>query len=867
MFTFLGNVNTMVLALNRWRRTARGKKILLILAAGLIIVIINIICGVNFMDARYPVDYNANDGSNPVATPDINSENYIREQRRRERLQIFQKIFEKQSRRKSQISNQTCQHPHLDLKHDSNKEAFHSMPPLNCTGKSLFYLHNRVARLNRTVLQGKELGKCLYFGIERMTDEFFTYTESLEKTAPPYDLILNHDFLRIQCNYKSTEEEEKNIDYPAQRRLMSVEFRHQKKNIPNSHKDYIHQTDLKYDHDILDQKNAKDVIRFSQQKAPVNKKSNSLLDQLKTWNQSGTGTQEWGHARKLQQMNFEEGKAGDELKEPMNGAGDIMAPFPGGDSDQFNPGMGPALDDSEGFDYQHFMGAEWSDKDFDQFLVQVVPKQGVFDRITKAKAKMTKPSSNMNILILAMDSMSQLSYQRKLPLTYRYLKEELGATVLDGYNIVGDATTAALIPMFTGKTEMELPEVRKDEEDANFLDVYPMVWNRFKEAGYATMYAEDEPSISTFNLRFNGFQESPADHYMRPFWQAIWESSLRAQSPRYSTGTTPHHIYLLDYLKDFFVSYNNVSRFAFGFSVELTHWDNNPGEYMDRDLVDFLQFLQKKGYLDNTMLVVMGDHGARYSKVRNTVQGKLEERLPMMSLVMPAWFLHEYPQAKEALKRNSKRLTTPFDIHETFLDLLNLERLTVPINPEQRGMSVLRDIPNNRTCASARIDIHWCSCLHQVQVNLDDKFVMTASEEVVNYINGLTSKLRGNCTELSLKRIYTAYMVLPNEMVLKFQKSTDPDARNANFSSSVDLDKAHYQITLETSPSDAIYEVTVQVDFRNETYHYHVTPEISRLNLYGDQPKCIQKHHPDLRKYCYCQEFVKPDIEVRKGMA
>ncbi|XP_046571791.1 uncharacterized protein LOC124279953 [Haliotis rubra] len=864
MFTFLGDVQTMVFALNRWRRTTRGKKILLILAAGLIIVIINIICGVNFMDARYPVDYNTDDKSSPFRVPDTNSENFFREQRRRERLQIFQKIFEKQSRRKSQISNQTCQHPHLDLKHDSNKDAFHSMPPLNCTGKSLFYLHNRVARLNNTVLQGKELGKCLYFGIERMTDDFFTYTESLEKTAPPYDLILNHDFLRIQCNYKSSEDEENNNVYPGFRRLMSTEHRRQKDYFTKSQNGSFHETNFKRNHDVFDRKNLKDVIHFSQQ-PHIDKKSNSSFDELKTWNTSASSQN--GQARKLNQLNFEEGRAGDELKEPMNGAGDIMAPFPGGNSDESNPAVGQGLDDSEGFDYQHFMGAEWMDKDFDQFLVQVVPKQEVFERIAKAKSNMKKPSSNMNILIIAMDSMSQLSYQRKLPLTYRYLKEELGAIMLDGYNIVGDATTAALIPMLTGKTEMELPEVRKEEEDANFVDVYPMVWNRFKEAGYATLFAEDEPSISTFNLRFNGFQESPADHYMRPFWQAIWESGLRSQSPRYTTGATKHHIYMLDYLKDFFVNYNNVSKFAFGFSVELTHWDNNPGEYMDRDLVEFLQLFQKKGYLDNTMLVVMGDHGARYSKVRNTVQGKLEERLPMMSLVLPPWFRHEYPKANAALKRNSKRLTTPFDIHETFLDLLNLERLTVPINPEQRGMSVLRDIPDNRTCASARIDIHWCACLHQVKVNIEDKFVVTASEKVVNYINGFTEKLRGNCSELSLKRIYTAYMVLPNEKVLKFQKTTDPDSRNANFSGSVDLDKAHYQITLETHPSDAIYEVTVQVDFRNETYQYHVTPEISRLNLYGDQPKCIQKHHPDLRKYCFCRDFVKPISEVGKGVA
>lgn len=56
----------------------------------------------------------------------------------------------------------------------------------------------------------------------------------------------------------------------------------------------------------------------------------------------------------------------------------------------------------------------------------------------------------MNVLMFAMDAMSHMAYQRKMPKTYEYLKKTLGAVILNSYNIVGDATTAALIPMLTG---------------------------------------------------------------------------------------------------------------------------------------------------------------------------------------------------------------------------------------------------------------------------------------------------------------------------------------------------------------------------------------------------------------------------------
>lgn len=62
--------------------------------------------------------------------------------------------------------------------------------------------------------------------------------------------------------------------------------------------------------------------------------------------------------------------------------------------------------------------------------------------------------------------------------------------------------------------------------------------------------------------------------------------------------------------------YDSTPKFGFGFTGDLTHADNSPGQYIDRDLRDFLQWLKGEGHLNNTLLVVGGDHGARYSKVR-----------------------------------------------------------------------------------------------------------------------------------------------------------------------------------------------------------------------------------------------------------
>ncbi|ESP04838.1 hypothetical protein LOTGIDRAFT_109590 [Lottia gigantea] len=459
----------------------------------------------------------------------------------------------------------------------------------------------------------------------------------------------------------------------------------------------------------------------------------------------------------------------------------------------------------------------------------------------------------MNVLILGIDSMSQLSYRRKLPKTVKYL-EKLKSTILNGYNIVGDATTAALIPILTGKAEFELPEVRKSEIDSEMVDVYPLIWKKFEEQGYATLYVEDEPSLGVFNLRLTGFDKPPTDHYSRPFWLAIWESLLRTESERFCTGKTQHHHFSLQYVKDFFEKYQNVSKFMFAFHTELSHADNNPVQYIDEDLTDFLNFLNVNGYLDNTLVVLMADHGARYNKVRNTVQGKLEERLPMMSFRFPPWFHEKFPDAIKNLNLNAEKLSTPFDIHETLLSVLDYSRLSLPVNPNVRAMNLLQEVPLNRTCKAAGIDVHWCACLVQVNVDATDYFVQNSALEIVSYINRKTESLRDMCMKIQLDKIVIAVMVLPNEQVLRYKSSKDDDQREANFTSDINMDKAHYQITIETAPNMGIYEATVEVDFRNETYKYNITADISRIDRYGDQPKCVQEKYPNLRKYCFCHK-------------
>lgn len=63
------------------------------------------------------------------------------------------------------------------------------------------------------------------------------------------------------------------------------------------------------------------------------------------------------------------------------------------------------------------------------------------------------PEPRLNILMFGFDSVSKMTWMRTLPETHKYFTSSLGGVVLQGYNIVGDGTPQALLPILTGNQD------------------------------------------------------------------------------------------------------------------------------------------------------------------------------------------------------------------------------------------------------------------------------------------------------------------------------------------------------------------------------------------------------------------------------
>ncbi|XP_064638987.1 uncharacterized protein LOC135494701 [Lineus longissimus] len=458
--------------------------------------------------------------------------------------------------------------------------------------------------------------------------------------------------------------------------------------------------------------------------------------------------------------------------------------------------------------------------------------------------KLPKEALGLSVLIFGLDSVSRMTWQRKLPKSYAYMMDVLKVIVLEGYNVAGDGTPAAVQPWFTGKQEWELPEARRGHKGAQTLNGHPWIWDDFKKAGYVTHYTEDLAEYGTFTLRMLGFKEQPTDHYLRHFYQVLEKERIRR-----CLGSEFKHKVLMNYLKDFESMYKNRRSFSFGFHNELSHDSNKPLNIVDDELKEWLEALYNGGSLNNTMFLLLSDHGARYQYLRETVQGKMEERNPFFSIRMPPWFQTKYPAAYKNLLTNSKRLVAPYDIHETFHDILHF-RNEARGNISKRGISLFSEIPAERTCAHAGIQPHWCNCLDWTTVNTDSVEVKKAIASFIDFVNSLTAHVRDVCSIVEVDRVLGAQVLTPNTRMLQY-KSMDYEGVE-NFSMKQDVDTKLYQLVIHTKPGGGHYEATATQDVQRGTFISKLK-DISRTNAYGTSSVCVAKTFPHLVKFCHCK--------------
>ncbi|XP_033240291.1 uncharacterized protein [Drosophila pseudoobscura] len=439
----------------------------------------------------------------------------------------------------------------------------------------------------------------------------------------------------------------------------------------------------------------------------------------------------------------------------------------------------------------------------------------------------SSPEERPSVLLWGIDSLSRMNFELTMPLTYKYFRAQPWYE-LQGYNKMGDNTFPNLMAILTGFNQTRSYSKCRPTAVGG-LDACPMIWKRFKAEGYATAYAEDWASISTFDYLKKGFRTRPTDVYGRPLVLAL-EKELQKKYIKdipYCLGRKSSAEYIYDLAEQFTEVHKNRSFFGMFWTNSFSHNDFSLPSAMDARMVKYMRTLDHNGIMQNTIIIFFSDHGTRFGLLRKLDSGFLEERLPVIYIRLPKWIRDKYPEFLDNLKANKNRLTSPYDIHATLKHILELDTPAEQL-PRPEGCptchSVFQAVSLSRNCSLAGIDDHWCSCGGFTEVSSTDQMAKTIAEQLVEAINQFLISLKGTqkCRHLKLDKIMSVH-------------------RKGN--SSV------YLIQLSISPGGGFLEASAEWNPKTQKISTSV-PSISRLDSYGTQSRCVQVK--EAKKFCVC---------------
>jgi hypothetical protein len=489
------------------------------------------------------------------------------------------------------------------------------------------------------------------------------------------------------------------------------------------------------------------------------------------------------------------------------------------------------------------------------------------DSNTRLKNIGYETDDKLSVLFFGLDSASRSHALRKLPKSYKYMKETLGAFDFRGYMKVGLNSFPNVIPMLTG---VEHYKYRVENILKAYLDNMPFIWKEQTKGNYVTFFSEDRPDISTMNFLQSGFNKAPVDYYFRPFGLAMHTHKPviiepLGKSTWWCYGNKNHYLLQLDYLKRYIAKYTKRLKFSFLWNNQVGHEDFISLGRGDQPLLELLQWMKANGHLERSIVIVGSDHGFRLGGASTTYIGRIENNMPFLMVYIPEVLKSKYPWLQKNLEYNTDKLISPFDIHQTMVDVIEgtfSDQKLETVNTWRTGRSLLSKIPKDRTCADAGIPPQYCTCFDSNTVSVSNPLVVSLAKFAVQHLNFVLDKHKDVCRELTLLNVTDAKVMYTAEG----DRDNDHIDREPGFfkrllgNTETDY-SGRYVLMLYTKPNNGL--IDVMIDYQKHAadgIHNKMTVigEPVRANKYGNQSHCLTD--TTLRQYCLCNDVTNLDL-------
>ena len=320
-----------------------------------------------------------------------------------------------------------------------------------------------------------------------------------------------------------------------------------------------------------------------------------------------------------------------------------------------------------------------------------------------------------NVIHFFIDSLSRDNFRRKLPRTKAWLEKYYNNDTADAqvfqffkYHGVASWTLANMVPMFFG---VDFTERRKT----------PTHYNKyFKDVGYVTAQGHGYCGKEIFDLEPGNMDKWNFEHFDHEINTIYCDPNFSVPGHPFAILNGPYamkrrclygkdtHTYIFDYGRSFWEKYPEEPKF---FRLAFQDAHEGTGEvvqYMDDKIASYFEFLEEKGSLKDTAIVFHSDHGVNMPGFYTFVDAEdfqIEKTLPTFFMILPQDLAQKH---KKELKKKENILVTPYDIHNTFLHIINAPRDAW----NKAGGSLFETInPKKRDCDTFRIRDPFCQCL------------------------------------------------------------------------------------------------------------------------------------------------------------
>ena len=273
--------------------------------------------------------------------------------------------------------------------------------------------------------------------------------------------------------------------------------------------------------------------------------------------------------------------------------------------------------------------------------------------------------------------------------------------------------------------------------------------------------------------------------------------------------------------------------FAYHYVVEFTHHWETGGKYLDIPYYQFFTRLFDEELVENTVIVFFSDHGVQLGPLRETHSGEMETRLPFMFIRLPE---NTDSFLVDSLMANKYRLTTPFDIHATMIDLL----INKPDPSLPHGLSLIDSVlSDKRDCTSAGIPPMYCSCYDDTHV-LDYELIHPDETipKIIAKINSYSKGYRKQCVEYEFQKIKSLY-------------------ERVNTKSGYSPESKTFLIQLYVKPGNVLFSTIIEGQDGNKSFepiNGKQEDTVIRISEYGNQTDCL--YGKPEQDYCFCRDML-----------